>query len=316
MKVNQLLKPLVLLLFLLNYVFGVTQNVGIGTSNPLNPLHVVGSTNVMLRLVSTNSFASEISFYTADGLKGYIGAYNNTLEVASVALEPVTLLTSGTQRMIVTAGGNVGIGSFTAPAEKFTIQSGNILLSSSDKGIILNGADRPMITRGFDPFTSGNYSGLGRWGMFMEPNRLVLGVPSTGGKAWEFSEYAANSTRTAVLTISSDNGAVRRPAQGNADLLPVCMGMLQTNGGIVTGTGNFTVFKDVAAGITEITVNNEAITDNGYIIVVTPVKLAISTSTGYAMTEVVNGGKFRVWTYSPGGGVANLAFRFVVYRLN
>lgn len=311
MKVNQLLKPLVLLLFLLNYVFGVTQNVGIGTSNPLNPLHVVGSTNVMLRLVSTNSFASEISFYTADGLKGYVGAYNNTLEVAAVALEPVTLLTSGTQRMIVTAGGNVGIGSLTAPAEKLTIQSGNILLSNADKGIILNGADRPMITRGFDPFISGNYTGIGRWGMFMEPNRLVLGVPNLSDKAIEFAGYNTNSSRSAFLTIQQ-SGKVNRPATGGTDLLPIAIGNIRWDGVVNGGSGNFSVEK-VGTGIFYITLNGITYTETGFVTIATVSQVFNNPS--FVYSDVATGGRLALVVKNDSGTLANQDVHFIVYRL-
>ena len=88
---------------------------------------------------------------------------------------------------------NVGIGT-TTPSEKLTISSGNISLLSSSKGILLNGFDGPMINRGFDPFISGNYTGLGRWGLFMEPNNLTLGIPAIGLKAFAVSSYKDNST--------------------------------------------------------------------------------------------------------------------------
>lgn len=311
MKVNQFLRPVGLLLLLHGYMLGFAQNVGIGTATPLNPLHVVGSSSVLLRLASTNSSTAEISFYTSEGLKGYVGAHNNTLEVASVALEPVTLLTSGTQRMIVTAGGNVGIGSLTAPAEKLTIQSGNILLSNADKGIILNGADRPMITRGFDPFTSGNYSGLGRWGMFMEPNRLVLGVPNLSDKAIEFAGYNTNSSRSAFLTIQQ-SGAVNRPATGGTDLLPVAIGSVDLNGTIVGGTGNFSVVR-VATGVYWITFNNFSYSPSGYAALVTV--FLRSGLTAHAYTQLASNGRLSISIDNETGASVNQDFHFVVYKL-
>ena len=311
MKVNQFLSPLGLLLLLCGYTFGHAQNVGIGTAAPLNPLHVVGSSGVLLRLASTNSSTAEISFYTSGGLKGYIGAYNNTLEVASVAQEPVTLLTAGIQRMIVTVGGNVGIGSITAPAEKLTIQSGNILLSNADKGIILNGADRPMITRGFDPFTSGNYSGLGRWGMFMEPNRLVLGVPNLSDKAIEFAGYNTNSSRSAFLTIQQ-SGEVNRPATGGTDLLPVAIGNIRWDGVVNGGSGNFTVEKG-GTGIFYITLNGLTYTEAGFVTIATVSQVFNNPS--FVYSDVATGGRLALFVENDSGALANQDVHFIVYRL-
>jgi len=44
----------------------------------------------------------------------------------------------------------------------------NLVINDNGKGIALKQLDSPFITRGWDPFTSGKYSNLGRWGMFME----------------------------------------------------------------------------------------------------------------------------------------------------
>ncbi|KKU73177.1 MAG: hypothetical protein UX98_C0010G0019 [Parcubacteria group bacterium GW2011_GWA2_47_26] len=71
--------------------------------------------------------------------------------------------------------------------------SGNINLQASPLGVLLDGADRPLITRGYDPFTDGNYKRSGRWGIFMEPNRLTIGVPNLPGKGIQFASYDPSS---------------------------------------------------------------------------------------------------------------------------
>jgi hypothetical protein len=113
---------------------------------------------------------------------------------------------------------NVGIGT-TTPSEKLTISSGNISLLSSSKGILLNGVDGPMINRGFDPFISGNYTGLGRWGLFMEPNNLTLGIPAIGLKAFAVSSYKDNSTIVKQLfRVSLDAVATNALVEVNGEM--------------------------------------------------------------------------------------------------
>lgn len=68
-------------------------------------------------------------------------------------------------------------------------------------GILMNGADRAMITRGFDAFTSGVHRTAGRWGLFMEPSALVLGMPAIGGKVIRMVKYNADSTYTTLMTL-------------------------------------------------------------------------------------------------------------------
>ncbi len=68
-------------------------------------------------------------------------------------------------------------------------------------GILLNAADRALITRGFDPFTSGVHQTAGRWGLFMEPSALVLGMPALGGKTINMVKYNPDSTYTTLMTL-------------------------------------------------------------------------------------------------------------------
>lgn len=75
---------------------------------------------------------------------------------------------------------------------------------NSINGICLNAIDRPMITRGWNKFASGHYQGIGRWGMFMEPHVLSLGIPNLAGKSFKFRAFDDNSTGVDLLTISRE----------------------------------------------------------------------------------------------------------------
>lgn len=75
------------------------------------------------------------------------------------------------------------------------------------KGISLDAADRPIITRGFDAFTSNasnDKPGLGRWGLFMEPFQLVVGIPSDDkpGRSFAVGKYETNGTYTTLMTVN------------------------------------------------------------------------------------------------------------------
>ena len=99
---------------------------------------------------------------------------------------------------------NVGIGVIN-PSERLHI-TGNMLLGNSDKGIMLDAQDRPFITRGWDVFTSGNYAGVGRWGLFMETNGITIGMPNIPGKGFAICTYHENSTINTMPFLLLENG--------------------------------------------------------------------------------------------------------------
>lgn len=113
---------------------------------------------------------------------------------------PVALLAS----TLITHAQNVGIGVLN-PAERLHIV-GNMQLGNSDKGIMLDAQDRPFITRGWDPFTSGNYAGAGRWGLFMEQNGITIGMPNIPGKGFAICTYHENSTINTMPFLLLENG--------------------------------------------------------------------------------------------------------------
>lgn len=105
-----------------------------------------------------------------------------------------------TSAFVVNAANNqVGVNT-ASPA--YTLDVNGDIHATTNKGVALNDVNRPLITRAYDAFTSGDYSGLGRWGLFMEPQRLTLGFPDVSSKGLDVVSYNANSTvATRLFTV-------------------------------------------------------------------------------------------------------------------
>ena len=191
-------------------------NVGIGTTSPGAPLHVANYVAVGPFSATSGQGGIDVTGPVAElgFVRRTLTSWPSTRQAGDrfVWYNPNGTARLWTERngdlLTVTSNGNVGMGT-TSPVEKLTI-SGNLLINDSDsagKGILLEAADRPMLTRTFDSFSSGKYRGVGRWGLFMEPHVLTLGIPRRSGKAFKFRAFNANSSGSDLLTIQH-NGAV------------------------------------------------------------------------------------------------------------
>ncbi|MBI4133887.1 MAG: hypothetical protein HY475_00525 [Candidatus Terrybacteria bacterium] len=109
--------------------------------------------------------------------------------------------------------GNFSIGTSSVGQKLYVVGNIQVDDGGSGNGIMLQGADRPLITRNWDTFTSGGYSGVGRWGLFMEPSTLTLGIPNFGGPTFQVKAFNANSSSVNLLTV---NNAGRLDIAGDA----------------------------------------------------------------------------------------------------
>ena len=101
------------------------------------------------------------------------------------------------------SGGRVGIGTAT-PA--FPLDVAGTIHATTAQGIVLDAQDRPLITRGWDAFTAGTYNGVGRWGVFMEPNTLTFGIPVLAGRNFQWATYNFDSTIGSQLMTLTQTG--------------------------------------------------------------------------------------------------------------
>ncbi len=103
-------------------------NIGIGTSSPVRRLHIDGGANPLL-ITSTDFRSIELS--RVSGMTGI--EFSNTVGSPSAGIyggsAAVAVNTNGSERIRITAGGNVGIGT-DAPTEKLDV-NGSIRFASS-----------------------------------------------------------------------------------------------------------------------------------------------------------------------------------------
>ncbi|OHA50090.1 MAG: hypothetical protein A2682_03300 [Candidatus Terrybacteria bacterium RIFCSPHIGHO2_01_FULL_58_15] len=134
--------------------------------------------------------------------------------------------------------GNFSIGTSSVGQKLYVVGNVQVDDGGSGNGIMLQGADRPLITRNWDTFTSGGYAGVGRWGLFMEPSTLTLGIPNVGGPTFQVKAFNANSSSVNLLTVNTSG---RLDIAGDAYIAgsQVCRanGTGCPGGGSVSGSG-------------------------------------------------------------------------------
>jgi hypothetical protein len=125
------------------------------------------------------------------------------------------------------------VGDFVSTVmNEFAIRAFNGVRVQTDVGIHLNYADRPMIVRDWDTFSSSAPDGkanIGRWGLFMEPGCLTMGIPDAGVgyRRMEVALYSTNGTRDTVFSVDNNGMTTVRviTITGGSDLAePFAMG--------------------------------------------------------------------------------------------
>jgi len=95
---------------------------------------------------------------------------------------------------------------FSTRSNEFSIRAQNGVNILSDVGIHLSAGNEPIIVRDFDVFATNappQKAGIGRWGMFMEPGALVMGIPGDDlpFRTFAVAKYNTNGTFIPLLQV-------------------------------------------------------------------------------------------------------------------
>jgi len=205
------------------FTFTGGGNVGIGTSSPSTLLHLNSSSGEKLRLETSVSTPAFMTFYVSGTRIGYFGkgsAGSNDLYVAVDAAANTIFENNATERMRITSGGNVGIGT-TSPATKLevngTIQSyastGNIRSYST------NAANDAIMFAGWTSDTGIE--------MRYNPNSAISYIqntyPATSGQPFGDIHFrqSVSGTMTTRMIIKADGGYVGIGTSSPVNLLGI-----------------------------------------------------------------------------------------------
>jgi len=106
--------------------------------------------------------------------------------------------------------------------DEFNIRAQNGVRIQANKGIHLDAQDAPIIVRDWDLFAtnaSGSKAGIGRWGLFMEPSTLTVGIPSDDvpNRYFRVSKYSTNGTATALMTVTQAGDVTAKSFNPSSD---------------------------------------------------------------------------------------------------
>ena len=199
-------------------VITAAGNVGIGNTAPNQKLElsvgnaVTGGLRINYDAVATSEGMDITYLNSGNTTTSFDSRYNSDSAVMQFRMKTAA---TAVNAMTILGNGNIGINT-TAPGQKLQVD-GNIYVNddgTTGNGIMLRGADRPLISRGWDAFTSGNKTGIGRWGVYMEATELFIGAPGTdySNALITLGGWLVNGTRQPNLTL---NNSTQRVGIGN-----------------------------------------------------------------------------------------------------
>jgi hypothetical protein len=220
--------------------------------------------------------------------------------------EPSDIPTSGWEQngsslYPMTLSNNIGIGT-NNPSRKLHVKGlGDIVKiesTNSDALITIN--------------NDGGYKGY--MGIFIGDNDIDIGT-GEGNTTGNLNLVTKNIPRVTVSPegdVDIKNGELNRTSTGSANLLPIAFGKVDSDGSIISGSGNFSCvyhgldIHDISAPkYYEININSEYYNNNFCTIINSSVANILCYS------EPSSDGKLLIKNNNPGGGVG---FSFVVYK--
>ncbi|BAO74536.1 beta strand repeat-containing protein [Winogradskyella sp. PG-2] len=114
-----------------------------------------------------------------------------------------------------------------------------------------------------------------------------------------------NLNVTGTIDVTEE---INRVATGNANIVPIAYGTVESNGNVLSGTGNFTA--SLASGVLTISVNTVTLSVNNTSCVVTPYSTAFRTS-----SIIISGGDIQVRIFNSSGTLTPTTFQFTIYKL-
>ena len=136
-------------------------------------------------------------------------------------------------------------------------------------------------------------------------NRLYIDNSGTNN-ALIYGEFDTDLVRVnGTLDVTNE---VNREATGNANIVPIAYGTVESNGNVLSGTGNFTA--SITGGVISISVNTVTLSVNNTSCLVTPYSTAFRTS-----SIVISGGDLDVRVFNSSGTLTPTTFQFTIYKL-
>jgi hypothetical protein len=136
--------------------------------------------------------------------------------------------------------------------DEFSIRAQNGIHIQSDLGIHLTAEDRPIIVRDWDPFLASAPNGkanIGRWGLFMEPTYLTIGIPGDDrpGRYFQIAKYNTDGTSNQLMQVDQSGNLsasnLKLPATSSS------AGIIYVGGNrFLHSYGSFNFYAGVVAG--------------------------------------------------------------------
>jgi hypothetical protein len=118
--------------------FATDGDIGIGTTEPDEHLHIVGSGSQFLKVETTDNGIAQVQFSTTDEGDSFIGPTADTFDVFTYGAKDIIIGTSGIEKIRVETSGDVGIGTASTNNNKLIISgSGGTRDVSSHSNCIL-----------------------------------------------------------------------------------------------------------------------------------------------------------------------------------